>query len=203
MNTILLLFAHPRFEKSRVNKALLTAIRDQEYITLHDLYEHYPDFNIDAAHEQQLLLSHKIIILQYPFYMYGAPAIIKQWIDLVLEHGWAHGKGGNRVANKIVFSAVTTGGTREAYAKNGFNRFTLREFLTPLEQTAYLCKMLYLPPFAVQGTYLLSRQELERYGNLYLKALHCLAQGTDTIQEIGRYALLNDWIETLDSRGAL
>ena len=203
MKNILLLFAHPRFENSRVNRALLTAIRDQGYITLHDLYENYPDFNIDAEREKQLLLSHQIIVWQYPLYMYGAPAILKQWIDLVLHHGWAHGRDGNNVTGKIVLNAVTTGGTREAYAENGFNRYSLREFLTPFEQTAYLCKMLYLPPFAVQGTYLLSRQELERYGGLYLKTLRYLAQGADAVEEAGRYALLNDWIETLDSRGAL
>jgi len=194
MHRILLLFAHPRFEKSRANQALLAAVRDQDFITLHDLYERYPDFNIDSAHERQLLLAHHIVVWQSPFYMYGAPAIMKQWIDMVLEHGWAHGSGGRHVESKIIFNAITTGGTRQGYARGGFNRFTIRELLTPFEQTAHLCRMIYLPPFAVQGTHLLSDAELACGAGLYRQALHQLAQGAFAVEDVRRHEYLNDWI---------
>lgn len=200
MHPILLLFAHPRFEKSRINKALLSSLRDQEHITVHDLYEHYPDFNIDAAHEKQLLLSHHIVIWQSPFYMYGAPAIIKQWIDMVLDHGWAHGSGGRNVENKILFNTITTGGTRQGYARGGFNRFTIRELLTPFEQTAHLCNMIYLPPFTVQGTHLLTDSELAHVAGLYQQALHHLAHGTFDVEEVRRHEFLNDWIEAVNAQ---
>ena len=58
-------------------------------VTVHDLYEAYPDFDIDA--EQRLLEAHDIVIFQQPFYWYSVPPLIKQWCDLVLEHGWAYG----------------------------------------------------------------------------------------------------------------
>lgn len=87
MNSVLLLFAHPRFEQSRVNRALLSVLNHEDHITIHDLYERYPDFNIDTARERNLLLAHDIVVWHYPFYMFSAPAMIKQWIDLVLEHG--------------------------------------------------------------------------------------------------------------------
>ena len=58
MNKVLILFAHPRYEKSRTNKALLEGLRGQDGITIHDLYELYPDFNIDTAREQELLQAH-------------------------------------------------------------------------------------------------------------------------------------------------
>ena len=93
MKNILILFAHPRYEKSRVNKALLEVLHGQDGITVHDLYEIYPDFNIDTAREQELLLAHQIIVWHYPLFQYGPPAMVKQWMDLVLEHGWAHGAG--------------------------------------------------------------------------------------------------------------
>ena len=162
MNPILILFAHPRFEQSRINRALLRAVAGVPGVTIHDLYEHYPDFNIQVEREKALLASARIVIWQHPFYMYGAPALLKQWLDLVLEFGWAHGSGGDALQGKIAFNVVTTGGARESYQRTGRNRFTIGEFLVPFDQTASLCDMIYLPPFAVQGTYLLTDQQLDR-----------------------------------------
>ena len=46
---VLILFAHPALQKSRVNRRLVEAVRDLEGITFHDLYELYPDFHIDVG----------------------------------------------------------------------------------------------------------------------------------------------------------
>ncbi len=200
MNTVLLLFAHPRYEQSRVNRALLSALHHEKHITIHDLYERYPDFNIDAAHERNLLLAHNIVVWHYPFYMYSAPAMIKQWIDVVLEHGWAHGEGGCNMAGKVAFHALTTGGAREGYRRDGFNRYRLGEFLAPFEQTARLCSMTYLPPFAVQGTYRLQDADLQDAARLYQRLLQRLSRGDFRIEEICRHELLNDWIGPLTQR---
>ena len=48
MKKVLILFAHPRMEKSRANATLLQHIPAAANITFHDLYELYPDFNIDV-----------------------------------------------------------------------------------------------------------------------------------------------------------
>ena len=48
-NKILILFSHPLFEKSHANKALVDNIPISENITFHDLYEEYPDFDIDVS----------------------------------------------------------------------------------------------------------------------------------------------------------
>ena len=194
MNKILILFAHPRFEKSKTNRALLTNIGQIEGVTLNDLYEQYPDFNIDVDLEKESLLKHQIIIWHHPFYMYSAPALLKQWIDLVLEHGWAHGKNGDNLKNKIIFNVITSGGTREVYAANGHNRFTIREFLFPFEQTATLCKMIYLPPFAVQGTYLLTAAALKSHVTMYHTLLERLVKGDFDVEALKKVEFLNDWI---------
>jgi glutathione-regulated potassium-efflux system ancillary protein KefG len=76
MNRILILFAHPRFEKSKTNRALLKNIERQEGVTLNDLYEQYPDFNIDVSREKNLLLAHQILIWHHPLSMYSAPALL-------------------------------------------------------------------------------------------------------------------------------
>ena len=88
MSKVLILFAHPALEKSRVNRRLVEAVRDLPDVTIHDLYEEYPDFDIDVPREQTLLMEHDILVLQHPFFWYSTPAMIKEWFDLVLQHGW-------------------------------------------------------------------------------------------------------------------
>ena len=67
MNRILILFAHPALQKSRINRVLISAVQDIEAVTFHDLYEAYPEFDILVPEEQVLLEAHDIIILQHPF----------------------------------------------------------------------------------------------------------------------------------------
>lgn len=52
------------------------------------------------------------------------------------------------MTGKLFFSALTAGGPEEAYSPDGYNHFPVRTLLSPLEQTADLCGMVYLPPFA-------------------------------------------------------
>jgi glutathione-regulated potassium-efflux system ancillary protein KefG len=151
MRRILVLFAHPVLERSRVNRRLLAAVRDLAGVTVHDLYDAYPTLFIDAKREQRLLVDHDVIVFQHPFYWYSTPAILKEWQDLVLQHGWAYGHGGTQLRGKITFNAITTGGPESAYRRGGYNRFTIRELLAPWDQTAHLCGMRFLAPFAVHA----------------------------------------------------
>jgi glutathione-regulated potassium-efflux system ancillary protein KefG len=149
MRRILVLFAHPVLERSRVNRRLLEAVRDLEGVSVQDLYEEYPTLSIDVAREQELLVEHDAIVFQHPFYWYSTPAILKEWQDLVLEHGWAYGAGGTKLRDKLTFNVISTGGPPQAYQKGGYNRFTMRELLAPWDQTAHLCGMRFVAPFVV------------------------------------------------------
>ena len=146
---ILVLFAHPKMSNSIVQVQMLEAIRNLEGVTIHDLYAAYPDFLIDVDREQALLLEHDLVVLQHPFYWYSAPAIIKEWLDLVLEHNWAYGAQGTKLHGKFMMQAISTGGPEHYYSPKGKNRFEIRELLNPFNQTAYLCGMAYLEPFAI------------------------------------------------------
>ena len=157
---ILILFAHPALEKSRVNRILIEGMDDMEGITFHDLYEAYPELDIDIKKEQKLLEEHDIIVIHHPFYWYSTPAIIKEYLDLVLEHGWAYGSEGNALKGKWLMNVTTTGGQEKAYCEIGSNRFTVRQLLAPIEQTAFLCKMTYLPPFVIHGTFGISKEDI-------------------------------------------
>ena len=194
MAKVLILFAHPAYEKSRVHKRLNLHLRNLEGVTFRDLYEAYPDLDIDVKQEQKLLLQHDIIVFQHPFYWYSSPAIIKQWQDLVLEHGWAYGTEGTALSGKRIFNAISCGGPRHVYSSEGRNRFTIRQFLAPFDQTAVLCKMKYMPPFVVHGTHRLSSVDIEDYAVQYEQLLISLVHERISDEEYNEADYLNDLI---------
>ncbi len=171
---ILVLLAHPVRRRSRANAALAEAARQVEGVRLHDLYDAYPDFLIDVEAEQALLLEHDVIVFQHPVYWYSSPAILKEWQDLVLEHGFAYGREGTALAGKSLLSAVTAGGGEASYSPDGLNRRSIEEFLRPFEATARLCHMRWLPPFILHGTHLLEPAALERHAADYAALLQDL-----------------------------
>lgn len=148
---ILVLLAHPSLERSEVNRPLAVATAGVDGVTIVDLYAEYPGFDIDVDREQARLRGHDVIVFMHPLYWYSTPSILKEWQDLVLEHGFAYGSTGTELHGKIFFNAITAGGAEAAYRADGYNHFTIRELLQPLEQTAMLCGMTYLPPFALFG----------------------------------------------------
>jgi glutathione-regulated potassium-efflux system ancillary protein KefG len=174
---ILILFAHPRPSSSHVQRVLADAVRDLAGITFHDLYAAYPDFTIDIAYEQALLLEHDLIVLQHPFYWYSAPAIIKEWLDLVLALGWAYGPGGDKLSGKFLMNALSTGGVEAAYRRHGRNRFEIAELLNPYNQSAHLCGMAYLEPFTVFAGRWLTAEDLALRASDYQGLIEGLRDG--------------------------
>lgn len=176
MSRILILFAHPSLQTSRIHRRLLGGADGLEGVTFHDLYQRYPEFDVDVKAEQELLVGHDVIVWQHPFFWYSVPPLLKQWIDLVLEHGWAYGSGGDALRGKSVLSVISAGGPDEAYRAGGYNRFSFRQFLRPLEQTARLCGMRYLPPWIVAGTHRLPSAALDALAPSYRTVLQWLAR---------------------------
>jgi glutathione-regulated potassium-efflux system ancillary protein KefG len=197
MARVLILFAHPALEKSRVHRRLLRELDDLPGITLHDLYEEYPTFDVDVPREQALLLAHDLIVLQHPFFWYSAPPLVKQWEDLVLEHGWAYGSEGNALRGKRLLSVITAGGGASAYQHQGYNRFTIRELLAPIEQTAVLCKMEYLPPYIIHGTHRMAEPQIAREAARYRQLLAWLRDDRIDLAAARRHELMHDALEQL------
>jgi glutathione-regulated potassium-efflux system ancillary protein KefG len=165
--TTLVIFAHPVLERARVAPGLLAAAQGAPNVEVRDLYELYPDFTIDVEAEQAALERHRRIVLQFPFFWYAAPALMKEWLDLILTHGWAYGETGLALKGKSMACAISTGGGRTAYQTKGHNRFTIDEFLRPFEQTAYLCNMRWERPFVVHGAAVLAEADLKREAARY------------------------------------
>ncbi len=196
---ILLLFAHPSFERSRVNRSLLRAVQDLPGVTFHDLYEAYPDLHVDREREQALLLAHDLIVMQHPFYWYSVPPLVRQWDMTVLTHGWAYGEGGGALRGKRWLLTLTTGGTDAAYQRDGLNRFTIRELLIPLEQAVTLCGMEFLPPFVVHGTHGMAATTLAATARDYRRALEALRDGRLDLAAARHYPRLNEDLDRLVS----
>jgi glutathione-regulated potassium-efflux system ancillary protein KefG len=195
---LLILFAHPALHKSRVNQLLLSSVQSLPGVTVNDLYESYPNFHVNVAREQALLLEHDVIIFQHPFYWYSSPAILKQWQDLVLEYGFAYGKNGTQLQGKLVLTAISTGGPSSAYQREGYNYFTVRELLAPFEQTVRFCGMTYLPPFVVPGVLgMEDHDELSTYGSVYRRALEALRDNALDLSEVMRLDTLNQAMDLL------
>ena len=158
LKKILILFAHPSQSRSEVNTPLFKASH-RDHVTCVDLYGEYPNFRIDIDREQQRLRDHDVIVFMFPMYWYSTPSILKEWQDLVLEHGFAYGSEGTALKGKTFLCAFTTGAPRKAYQCDGFNHFTIQELLQPLEQTAHLCGMQYLQPFVLFGARTAAEEE--------------------------------------------
>lgn len=168
---ILILYAHPSHGTSRVNRRLLEHVQDLPNVRVHDLYEMYPDFHIDVRHEQQALEESDLIVLQHPVQWYSMPSLLKEWIDVVFEHGWAYGHDGHALRGKDIMLVATTGGAASAYQPDGYHRRTFDAFLPPYEQTAHLCGMRWLPPLIVHGTRRASEEAMASQSNFYRERL--------------------------------
>ena len=193
-NRIMIQLFHPLIHQSRVNRRLAQAVTGIEGVTVRHMYEIYPDFFIDVGREQDLLLEHDLIVWQHPFYWYSCPSLLKEWIDLVLEHGFAYGSEGRSLEGKRVLTSITTGGRKEAYDPDGRNRYSIRQLLAPFEQTTLLCRMEYLPPFVVHGTHLLNEQDIDQAAEQYHKMILSLRDGLFDRREIASLEYLNDLI---------
>lgn len=174
---VLVLFAHPNLYKSRVNGAMLRAIQRMENVVINDLYETYPDFHIDVAREQDLLLKADTVVLHHPIYWYSCPPLMKQWLDDVLEVGFAYGPGGDKLRGKTLQLAVSAGGPDYAYAREGYHFYTIEELLRPFEQTARLCSMNFARPFVAHGANALSESEINAHAMKYRELLGDLCEG--------------------------
>ena len=178
------------------------SVENLENITNHDLYASYPDFHINVAHKQALCMSHDVLIFQHPLYWYSTPSILKEWLDLVFQHNWPYGHNKHALEGKHMFQALTAGAEDAAYNKDGHNRFTLRELTSPYLATANLCKMEWLPPFAVLGIHRgLAEEKIQNHAEEYRRAVIALRDNTMDIAEVQTKRYLNSDLYLTANKG--
>ena len=113
----------------------------------------------DVKAEIEKLLWADALILQFPLWWFGMPAILKGWVDRVFAYGFAYGVGehsdnrwGDRygegaLAGKRAMLIVTAGGWEEHYAARGVNG-PIDDLLFPINHgILYYPGYDVLPPF--------------------------------------------------------
>ena len=171
---ILLVYAHPHHGRSSSNRALLEAVHDLPGVTLHPLYDRYPDFSIDAAAEQHLLAGADTLVWQHPTYWYGVPALLALWFEVVLTRGFAHGEGGTALRGKRVLWVTTTGNLADQHARGELDALPLDGFAPQLKFTAQYCGMTWLEPFVVHRAHRLTATGLAERAQAYRAQLAAL-----------------------------
>lgn len=148
----LVLTAHPDLDTSLVNRRWYVALSREPTVTTRDLTAvGGAELRFDPTAEHAVLRSADRVLMQFPFYWYSAPPVLKAWLDQVLLPGFAYGPGGDQLVGKELGLVISTGGPAESYASGSYNSFTMAEFLTPFEQTAKMVGMRYLPPFVLHS----------------------------------------------------
>jgi glutathione-regulated potassium-efflux system ancillary protein KefG len=163
--------AHPDLESSRVNRHLADAVRALPEVTVRDLVDVRGPAGFDVAAEQGLLVDHDAVVLQFPWYWYSVPAVLKEWMDQVLTHGFAYGAGGTALRGKRLRVVTSTGGPLESYDPTGYNRFTMAELMRPIDATAHLCGMRLEVPLVVHGARVIDDEPLAAYAARYRRLL--------------------------------
>ena len=97
-----------------------------------------PDFKIDVIAEQKALLNADTVIFQYPLFWYSTPAILKEWIDQVMEYGFAFGNESKLIGKKVIIS-FTIGSPLKDYPQEVIEKITFH-----LKGLTTYCKMDYL-----------------------------------------------------------
>jgi len=80
-------------------------------------------FSPELQLEMDRLAACDVLILQFPIWWLGMPAIMKGWIDRVFAIGRTYGGGRwfdhGTMRGKLAMLAVTIGGTEQAYSEQG------------------------------------------------------------------------------------
>lgn len=166
---ILVIVAHPNLTASHANRILVREIEKHNEIDIHHLYPSYPNWKINVKKEQSCLEKYDRIVLQFLFYWYSIPALLKKWLEEILTPGWAYGDKGNKLEGKEFILAITTGGSAEGYQSGGYNWHTISEYTRPLQATITRCQGIFLPSYVTYDIGNLTEQELQAHAQQYTK----------------------------------
>lgn len=144
---ILVIISHPYMEQSSLQQFLLAVTRDEPAIEvrhLESVLAKTKTGSFDRQVEQQLLSQADRIILQFPFYWYQCPSVMKQWIDEVFSQAFS-----KEYAKKELGVVVSLGAKQEEYQAGASVGFTVAELLRPYQALANHLGWQYLSPFCI------------------------------------------------------
>lgn len=117
----------------------------------------------DIAEEHRKLDQADAVVLQFPLWWYGMPAILKGWFDRVFVKGYAYGVtdpdqpgrtlryGEGKLTGKRALVVVSSGSPQAALGPRGINGQLDHVLFPLLHGTLWYTGMTVLPPVAVYG----------------------------------------------------
>ena len=159
---------HPHLKDGSTTNSALVHAAEKTDIEVRDMYQLYPNFDIDVKTEQAILEDTDRIVLQFPMYWYSSPALMKEWLDRVLEYGWAYGSTGNALQGKEVILAVTQCAKAEDYTSEGRFHVTAEDLLKPFVTIQYHTGLKFLEPFVLPDMMAPSKDQLEKSSQAYV-----------------------------------
>lgn len=204
MSKVVVISGHPNLESSYTNKVVLAQLKSTfSSIDIRRLDALYPDYQIDVETEQTALLDADVVVLQFPFYWYSMPALLKKWLDDVMSFNFAYGPEGDKLKGKGFIISTTIGGPAESYDPLGYNHFTVEQLLMPIQQTAYLAGMNYQKPIFTHGMVYIPGVYNTQEG-VEAKAVEHAVRLSETIHDLLESpeakvtALVKTWFEQMD-----
>jgi NAD(P)H dehydrogenase (quinone) len=137
----------------------------------------------DIAEEQRKLLWADAVVLQFPMWWYGMPAILKGWVDRVYAYEFAYGvgvHGGGRWGDRFgegtlkgrrAMIATTVGGRMAHYGPRGVNG-TIDDLLWPIQHgVLFYPGMDVMPPTVFYEVGNASAEAVESMTQVYIESL--------------------------------
>lgn len=151
--------------------------RTLAHVEVRDLYELYPALHVNEEEEQDALVRADAIVFQYPIYWYSAPALMKEWVDVVLQSGFAFGDG-SVLRDKKAVLAVSTGGDAYSYSEDGKHGAGFDVYLQPMAMTAKFCGMELRDSFVSHNVRELDYDAINTRARDFCDLLTSLGKGT-------------------------
>ncbi|TMM58643.1 NAD(P)H-dependent oxidoreductase [Maribacter algarum] len=126
-------------------------------------------FSEDVFTEMKLLEEADVLILNFPLWWFGMPAILKGWVDRVLAYGFAYGgeyglyKEG-RFQGKKAFLSITTGSPNTFYTEEGTHGRSLENILLNINEGIIgLVGFDVLQPYIAYSVSRISEEKRKKY----------------------------------------
>ena len=184
MTKTLIIMSHPDVAQSSLQQFLLAAVKGEEQIQVRHLEsiltargsEHF-----DKTLERACLQEADRIILQFPFYWYQCPSVMKQWMDEVLMLNLSQ-----KNKMKEFGIVVTVGAKSDRYTAGGSVGFGIEELLRPYQALANQLGWEYQTPFVIYQFQYLSEIQKQQ---LLVDYLYYLENGSHHFSEKEKWML--------------
>ncbi|MGY3723933.1 Putative NADPH-quinone reductase (modulator of drug activity B) [Granulicatella balaenopterae] len=153
----LVVISHPTLAESSLQQFLVSAVEAKDSVCvrhLESVLKDSPTGHFDRTSERQAVKRADRIILQFPMYWYSSPAVMKQWMDEVLDIKWA-----KQIGSKEVGIVTNMGIKERSYQAGGREQFTLSELLRPFQATVNALGWQYLHAFPIYQFIYLTEKE--------------------------------------------